>query len=317
MLDGAEAALAPVGAHHLPGEGGHLVRVVGVDPRSESVAGLAPTSTTGPSTPSTPAPRRARADVGPRPRALRTSGRSAGAATGGRPTSALCSPPSCAARTQGSRRPRRTTRRAGEGGASRRVADRHAADAELAQLAGRRVAEQQHLGRLGFQRQPAGNAGGARDRRLAGAGQARPVGGADGRQRAGRGRLVVAADDRGHDQSGHQRRCGQDQRDSASSLTHGVRRLSFGVMAHADPQTVVMKFGGTSVADAERIKRAAKRIVQRAEEGSRGSRCCPHAASTPTSRSRSHTRSPSARTRARWTCCSRPASASPARWRRW
>ena len=30
-----------------------------------------------------------------------------------------------------------------------------------------------------------------------------------------------------------------------------------------------MKFGGTSVADAERIKRAARRIVQRAEEGSR------------------------------------------------
>jgi aspartate kinase len=38
-------------------------------------------------------------------------------------------------------------------------------------------------------------------------------------------------------------------------------------MAHAAAQTVVMKFGGTSVADAERIKRAAKRIVQRAEEG--------------------------------------------------
>jgi aspartate kinase len=31
--------------------------------------------------------------------------------------------------------------------------------------------------------------------------------------------------------------------------------------------TVVMKFGGTSVADAERIKRAARRIVQRREEG--------------------------------------------------
>ncbi len=34
-------------------------------------------------------------------------------------------------------------------------------------------------------------------------------------------------------------------------------------------QTVVMKFGGTSVADAERIKRAAGRIVQAAEEGNR------------------------------------------------
>jgi aspartate kinase len=35
----------------------------------------------------------------------------------------------------------------------------------------------------------------------------------------------------------------------------------------AGSQTVVMKFGGTSVADAERIKRAARRIVQSAEEG--------------------------------------------------
>jgi len=35
------------------------------------------------------------------------------------------------------------------------------------------------------------------------------------------------------------------------------------------PNTVVMKFGGTSVADAERIKRAAKRIVAQAEAGKR------------------------------------------------
>ncbi len=35
------------------------------------------------------------------------------------------------------------------------------------------------------------------------------------------------------------------------------------------PSTVVMKFGGTSVADAERIKRAARRIVERAEAGRR------------------------------------------------
>jgi aspartate kinase len=34
-----------------------------------------------------------------------------------------------------------------------------------------------------------------------------------------------------------------------------------------DSQTVVMKFGGTSVADAERIKRAARRIVKSAEAG--------------------------------------------------
>jgi aspartate kinase len=35
----------------------------------------------------------------------------------------------------------------------------------------------------------------------------------------------------------------------------------------ADSQTVVMKFGGTSVADAERIRRAARRIVKSAEAG--------------------------------------------------
>src|ERR687891_1564234 len=32
-------------------------------------------------------------------------------------------------------------------------------------------------------------------------------------------------------------------------------------------ETIVMKFGGTSVADAERIKRAAEKIVARKEEG--------------------------------------------------
>src|SRR5689334_21040080 len=35
------------------------------------------------------------------------------------------------------------------------------------------------------------------------------------------------------------------------------------------PGTVVMKFGGTSVADAERIKRAARRIVAAREQGNR------------------------------------------------
>jgi aspartate kinase len=39
--------------------------------------------------------------------------------------------------------------------------------------------------------------------------------------------------------------------------------------APVSAETVVMKFGGTSVADAERIKRAAQRIVQRKEEGNR------------------------------------------------
>jgi aspartate kinase len=40
-------------------------------------------------------------------------------------------------------------------------------------------------------------------------------------------------------------------------------------MPYADTETVVMKFGGTSVADADQIKRAAARIVQAAEAGSR------------------------------------------------
>src|SRR5947208_7126982 len=35
------------------------------------------------------------------------------------------------------------------------------------------------------------------------------------------------------------------------------------------PETVVMKFGGTSVADAERLKRAARRIVAKRENGTR------------------------------------------------
>jgi aspartate kinase len=38
-------------------------------------------------------------------------------------------------------------------------------------------------------------------------------------------------------------------------------------VSEAGSQTVVMKFGGTSVADAERIKRAARRIVHSAQEG--------------------------------------------------
>src|SRR3954451_15496537 len=54
------------------------------------------------------------------------------------------------------------------------------------------------------------------------------------------------------------------------------RKLSLAAMSHAAPapepglaETVVMKFGGTSVADAERIKRAAERIAARAESGNR------------------------------------------------
>src|SRR3954452_21314704 len=45
-------------------------------------------------------------------------------------------------------------------------------------------------------------------------------------------------------------------------------RLSFDAMSEVG-ETVVMKFGGTSVVDAERVKAAAGRIVQRKEEGNR------------------------------------------------
>jgi aspartate kinase len=44
-------------------------------------------------------------------------------------------------------------------------------------------------------------------------------------------------------------------------------RLSFRAMPMSGTDTLVMKFGGTSVADAERIKRAAQRIVSRKEAG--------------------------------------------------
>src|SRR5215211_5209892 len=47
-----------------------------------------------------------------------------------------------------------------------------------------------------------------------------------------------------------------------------ARKLSFDAMSQA-AETVVMKFGGTSVADAERVKAAARRIVQRKEAGNR------------------------------------------------
>ena len=74
--------------------------------------------------------------------------------------------------------------------------------------------------------------------------------------------------------------------------------------------TVVMKFGGTSVADAERIKRAAERIVNAKEAGTnvvavlsaRGKHTDELVSLAPT-------RSPTGPTRARWTCCSPPASA--------
>jgi hypothetical protein len=71
--------------------------------------------------------------------------------------------------------------------------------------------------------------------------------------------------DRRHE--GHAR-YGDDEK-PAMSAGHGGRRLSFGAMPEHGAQTVVMKFGGTSVADAQRITPRGGRIVQRAEEGQR------------------------------------------------
>ena len=57
-------------------------------------------------------------------------------------------------------------------------------------------------------------------------------------------------------------------RERYSAAPPGPRaRLSFGAMPMSGTDTVVMKFGGTSVADAERIKRAAERIVNAKEAG--------------------------------------------------
>ena len=51
------------------------------------------------------------------------------------------------------------------------------------------------------------------------------------------------------------------------ALPRPVASVSF--RARMDNGTVVMKFGGTSVADAERLKRAAQRIVAKREAGHR------------------------------------------------
>ena len=62
------------------------------------------------------------------------------------------------------------------------------------------------------------------------------------------------------------------------------RRPSSRLDSAAVPGTVVMKFGGTSVADAERIKRAARADRRaRASRATASSRCCPRAARPPTS----------------------------------
>ena len=54
-------------------------------------------------------------------------------------------------------------------------------------------------------------------------------------------------------------------------------------MSATSHETIVMKFGGTSVADAERIKRAARRIVAQRESGKRVVAVLRRAARRPTS----------------------------------
>ena len=82
--------------------------------------------------------------------------------------------------------------------------------------------------------------------------------------------------------------------------------------------TIVMKFGGTSVADAERIKRAARRIVEKRERRALGGRGALGAGQDDRRADRDGRGGlrPTP-TRARWTCCCPPASASPARCARW
>ena len=66
-----------------------------------------------------------------------------------------------------------------------------------------------------------------------------------------------------------QRRVVAERAGTLKPAPHGRERVSFAAMPMTGTETVVMKFGGTSVADAERIKRAAGRIVRR-EGGGQG-----------------------------------------------
>ena len=90
-------------------------------------------------------------------------------------------------------------------------------------------------------------------------------------------------------------------------------------MADAAPafDTIVMKFGGSSVADAEKVKNVAQRLVEAKERGLRVVGTVSAMGKTTDGLiDLANAVSPS-RTRARWTCCCRPASASRARWWRW
>ena len=80
---------------------------------------------------------------------------------------------------------------------------------------------------------------------------------------------------------------------------------------------IVQKYGGSSVADAEKIKNVARRVAETARPGTAWSSWSPRWARPPTASSRSPPRSRRRPTRARWTCCSPPASRSRSRSSRW
>ena len=84
-----------------------------------------------------------------------------------------------------------------------------------------------------------------------------------------------------------------------------------------DFDTVVMKFGGSSVADAEKVRRVARRLVAAKERGLRVVGTVSAMGKTTDGLIALANDVSPAPTRARWTCCSPPASASPAPSWRW
>jgi len=80
---------------------------------------------------------------------------------------------------------------------------------------------------------------------------------------------------------------------------------------------VVMKFGGSSVADAEKVRRVAQRLVAAKQRGLRVVGTVSAMGKTTDSLIALANEVSPRPTRARWTCCSRPASASRARWSPW
>ena len=98
----------------------------------------------------------------------------------------------------------------------------------------------------------------------------------------------------------------------------GEWRLTPTPLRPAAERVLVMKFGGSSVADADKIRRVAERLVARPRDRPAGRRRGlgdgqHHRPAGGAGR----TTSRRARTRARWTCCSPPASASRPRCARW